>query len=98
MDGTSGYTLMHGDVEVAGMSLHDDTGTIHEIDNVSDPAHLPVGVVRDGMIDGGSLRRWWRRRSIPTGRTVRMNRTGPSPVTYLNSHYIRTRVKGNSSV
>ncbi|MBQ8179091.1 MAG: hypothetical protein IJ026_01415 [Candidatus Methanomethylophilaceae archaeon] len=69
MDGISGYTLMHGDVEVAEMSLHDDTGTVHGIGDILDPAHLPVGVVHDGIIDGESLRRWWRKRSIPAGRT-----------------------------
>lgn len=61
-------TLMHGDVEVAGIRIDGRLGTIAKLYRVMSPSHMPVGTVVGGVTDGLRLRGWWSSRSIPAER------------------------------
>ena len=62
------YTLMHGDVQVAEVRIDPGSGLIAKLASVLDPAHMPVGTVRDGRPDVARLKEWWSERSIPMSR------------------------------
>lgn len=64
------YVLMHKNIQVAVVELHDDTGFITRIFELNNPEHLPVGVnVRKGIADRSALNEWWADRSIPASRS-----------------------------
>lgn len=63
------YVLMHRDVAVAGVELDEATGLITAVYDVSNAAHLPLGVsVRKGIADRAALNEWWMGRAIPASR------------------------------
>ena len=65
------YVLMHKEVAVAGVELDEATGLITAVYDVSNAAHLPLGVsVRKGIADRAALNEWWMGRAIPASRTV----------------------------
>ena len=64
------YLLMHKNIQVAVVELHDETGFITRISEANNPEHLPVGVnVRKGVADRAALNEWWADRSIPASRS-----------------------------
>ena len=63
------YVLMHKEVAVAGVELDEATGLITAVYDVSNAAHLPLGVsVRKGIADRAALNEWWMGRAIPASR------------------------------
>lgn len=60
------YELMHRTNPAAVIEINDDYGYISKIVSISEPEHMPVGVIDDkGITDRDSLNEWWRDRSIP---------------------------------
>ena len=63
------YVLMHKEVAVAEVELDEATGLITAVYDVSNAAHLPLGVsVRKGIADRAALNEWWMGRAIPANR------------------------------
>jgi len=64
------YTLMHKNIKVADLSLDEETGSIVEIGEIYNFAHLPVSTTKDGLsADRALLNKWWTDRSIPASRS-----------------------------
>ena len=64
------YTLMHRNIPVTDLEIHEDTATILRVDNLMNPAHLPLGVaIGHGTADRAALNAWWSDRSIPASRS-----------------------------
>ena len=66
------YTLMHKNISVAELEIHDEIGHIVKIYAVHTPEHLPVGLKyaadsRD--ISVKNMDDWWTGRSIPASRS-----------------------------
>ena len=60
---------MHKEVAVAEVELDEATGLITAVYDVSNAAHLPLGVsVRKGIADRAALNEWWMGRAIPANR------------------------------
>ncbi|GHV40865.1 hypothetical protein FACS1894187_22160 [Synergistales bacterium] len=63
------YTLMHKDVEVVNIEIHDVIGGITRIGDVDAVKHIPVGVTTgNNEINHELLNKWWTGRSIPASR------------------------------
>ena len=63
------YVLMHKEVAVAEVELDEATGLITAVYDVSNAAHLPLGVsVRKRIADRAALNEWWMGRAIPASR------------------------------
>ena len=63
------YTLMHKNIKVADLSLDEETGSIVEIGEIYNFAHLPIGTTKDNLsADRALLNKWWTDRSIPASR------------------------------
>lgn len=60
------YTLHHKNIKVVDLLLDEDTGTIIELGEVYNSAHLPVGTTET---DKALLNKWWTDRSIPASRS-----------------------------
>lgn len=43
------YTLMHKNIKVADLSLDEETGSIVEIGEIYNFAHLPIGTTKDDL-------------------------------------------------
>lgn len=63
------YELMHRKLPIAVIEIDDTRGHITKIECISEPDHLPVGVVDTmGKTDRNSFNGWWLNRSIPVFR------------------------------
>jgi len=61
---------MHKSIPVAELMLDDKLGVILSVEDVYDPAHLPIGIsVTEGKPDYAQMTKWWSRRSIPASRS-----------------------------
>lgn len=63
------YTLYHKNVRVVDLLLDEDTGTIIELGELYNCAHLPVGTTKLNAPDKALLNKWWTDRSIPASRS-----------------------------
>lgn len=63
------YTLYHKNVRVIDLLLDEDTGTIIELGELYNCAHLPVGTTKLNTPDKALLNKWWTDRSIPASRS-----------------------------
>ena len=64
------YTLMHKNIKVADLSLDEETGSIVEIGEIYNFAHLPISTTKDDLsADRALLNKWWTDRSIPASRS-----------------------------
>lgn len=62
-------TLMHLDEKVIDLYIDVETGFIKKTGKQYNLAHLPVGVLTDGVFSDGRLSEWWNDRSIPLSRS-----------------------------
>ena len=61
---------MHKSIPVAELTLDDKLGVILSVEDLYDPAHLPVGIsITEEMPDYAQMTKWWSRRSIPASRS-----------------------------
>ena len=68
------YILMHRETVVAVLSVNDISGTVYRVDDVLQPAHLPIGLYApDHKELAKNLNLWLAGRTIPAVRdfTVR---------------------------
>ena len=64
------YTLMHKNIKVADLLLDEETGSIVEIGEIYNFAHLPIGTTKNDLsADRALLNKWWTDRSIPASRS-----------------------------
>lgn len=64
------YILMHKSVPVVGLMIDETTGSILNIEECYNIAHLPVGInIQDGKPECDALNKWWIGRSIPASRS-----------------------------
>ncbi|MCL1809972.1 MAG: excisionase [Clostridiales bacterium] len=63
-------TLMHKNIEVAGLIIAESAVAITEIGKIHNPEHIPLGVQAvKGRVDIGELNDWLKGRSIPASRS-----------------------------
>ncbi|MDR0805010.1 MAG: excisionase, partial [Oscillospiraceae bacterium] len=63
------WTLMHKNIKVLDMELHDQTANIQQILNVYNIPHIPLGVCSEsGKLSFTELDKWWNGRAIPASR------------------------------
>lgn len=63
------YILMHREIPVAKICLDGETAFVSAVQEIVNPAHVPVGIsVKKGKIDRAALNEWWRGRAIPASR------------------------------
>lgn len=63
------YILMHREIPVAEIRLDSETTSVSAVQEIINPAHVPVGIpVKKGKIDRAALNEWWRGRAIPASR------------------------------
>ena len=64
------YILMHREAVVAVLSINDISGTIYRVDDVLQPAHLPIGLyTADRKELAKNLNLWLSGRAIPASRS-----------------------------
>ena len=60
------YILMHRETSVAVLSINDISGTVYRVDDVLQPAHLPIGLcAADRKELAKNLNLWLSGRTIP---------------------------------
>ena len=63
------YILMHKEIPVAEIRLDSETASVSAVQEIFNPAHVPVGIpVKKGKLDRAALNEWWRGRAIPASR------------------------------
>ena len=64
------YILMHRETVVAVLSVNDISGTVYRVDDVLQPAHLPIGLYApDHKELAKNLNLWLAGRTIPASRS-----------------------------
>ena len=64
------YILMHRETAVAVLSINDISGTVYRVDDVLQPAHLPIGLyAADRKELAKNLNFWLSGRTIPASRS-----------------------------
>ena len=64
------YILMHRETAVAVLSINDISGTVYRVDDVLQPAHLPIGLyAADRKELAKNLNLWLSGRAIPASRS-----------------------------
>lgn len=59
---------MNQNTKIFGCEVNEETGQIEQLYDQYDLNYLPPGIVRNEIVDGKNLNRWWLERSIPDGR------------------------------
>lgn len=60
------YELMHRTISTAVLEIDDHYGYVSKIENISEPDHMPIGVIDEKERSNcESLNEWWKDRSIP---------------------------------
>lgn len=62
-------TLMHAEVPVADIGIHDRDGSLYQVERTISPGHAPVSTAAGPEVDVLRLSKWWDQRSIPASRT-----------------------------
>ena len=68
------YILMHRETSVAVLSINDISGTVYRVDDVLQPAHLPIGLYTTDRKELATNLNFWL-----AGRTIPASRSGFSP-------------------
>lgn len=64
------YILMHRELPVAVLSINDTSGTVYRVEDVVQPAHLPIGLFSaDRREFAKNLNLWLAGRTIPASRS-----------------------------
>ena len=64
------YILMHRELPVAVLSINDTSGTVYRVEDVVQPAHLPIGLFSaDCREFAKNLNLWLAGRTIPASRS-----------------------------
>ena len=88
------YILMHRETAVAVLSINDISGTVYRVDDVLQPAHLPIGLyAADRKELAKNLNLWLSGRAIPASRSgvrealeaLEISSTKMTPISRLGS-------------
>ena len=80
--GTEVYcTLMHKNVPVMDFLMYQENGEIIKATDILEYSHLPLGILKGGVVDKAEFNSWWRNRQIPINRdglATKLERLGVS--------------------